>query len=173
MNPYPDCEDVLVGGDLNVPILTLGYSRESERTDILLDYLALTEMNILNDIHEPATWTHGGISGRPDVTLGGRAITEAIDGWTVDDKNFSYSDHRYVLFLLNFKPIIGINRRFKTKNKSYGKFNRKVEQHKELAKAISDQHQLDDGMNSFCNILESIRTDCFRTGNITYKPKLS
>lgn len=127
-NVFEDTSNLIIGGDFNVPLLQLGYVRESERTDILLNNLMLNQMVIVNDSDAPHSFTQGRIRGRLDLTIAGINIVNLVDGWTVDDKIYSYSDHRYVLFDLGTIPVICDNKRFKTKNKSFTSFNDKIKQ---------------------------------------------
>lgn len=121
---FPDFDNILIGGDFNVPLLNLGYSRENERTDFLLESLIDNGLAIMNDTDAPYSFVQGDISGRPDLTLSSHYLSQFISNWQVDDRIFSYSDHRYIRFTIDLIPSIINNVRFKTKNKPFNKFNK-------------------------------------------------
>lgn len=44
---FPNFDNIVIGGDFNVPFQTLGYSRDSERTDILLEHIYTNNLCII------------------------------------------------------------------------------------------------------------------------------
>lgn len=123
---FPSYENILVGGDINVQLISLGYTRENNRTNELSEHLSTNNMIILNDPDAPASFVQRDRSGRPDLTLGGMNILDSIENWKVDTDSFSFSDHRYITNSLNFEPLISKNYRYKTKNKSFKTFNKLI-----------------------------------------------
>lgn len=58
---------------------------------------------------------------RPHLTIGSINITDKLNSWTIDTNNFSYSDHRYICYDLNYTPVERTLLRYKTKNNSFFK----------------------------------------------------
>lgn len=125
-NHFQHFDDVLIAGDLNVPLLQFGYTRQNDRSEILLEHLSEKNLNIVNYPDAEHSFVQGSSKGRPDLTLAGVNICEKIMNWSVDSSTFSFSDHRYIKFSLEYVPEVRYNIRFKTKNKSFAKFNRKI-----------------------------------------------
>lgn len=71
-------DDLLLGGDLNTHLTSLGYAREDGRSKILLDFLMSNGLFIINDPEADHTWQVEDRKGRPDLTLGGAGICESI-----------------------------------------------------------------------------------------------
>lgn len=137
---FKDFDNLVIGGDFNVPLLSLGYTRENDRTVVLMEHLLMYSLSICNDPEAPSSFVQGSLLGRPDLTLLGLNWCDKIEGWLVD-KNFSFSDHRYIVFKLDFDPLTKANRRFKTKNKSLYKFNRLLEfKYKDWINSLSGIH---------------------------------
>lgn len=171
---FNNFSDVIVGGDFNTPLLQLGYTRETERSEILLEHLVHKDMFILNDPDAPETFEQGNLKGRPDLTIGGINIVQQLSGWTVNNTHISFSDHKYIHFSLSFTPILRYNKRYKTKNKNFNRFNRLIEKNyinwmKELLK-IMNIHDLDCWMQNFESNLLDIMKRNFRLGTLSYKP---
>lgn len=122
-NVFPEFSKVLVAGDFNAHLLSLGYSRQDPRGQGLVDQLMFNNMMILNDLDAPHTFVQGDLTGRPDLTIGGTFIQEIIDDWHVDINRFSFSDHRYINFKLNINPVYKNQYRYKTKNGNFKKFD--------------------------------------------------
>lgn len=56
---FPDLDNVIIGGDFNVPLITLGYARENDRTDTLIECLAENGLVIVNDPDAPYSFVQG------------------------------------------------------------------------------------------------------------------
>lgn len=169
-------DKILIAGDFNVPIMDLGYARQTERTEIFLEHLVEKQLRIMNDVTAPHSFVQGTRKGRPDLTLGGLEICDKLNNWFVDDKIFSYSDHRYIRFSLNYTPIIRLRQRFKTKNKSFRKFIEDIRKFEKnwlqdliLIKNTSD---LDDHVEDFMKIVTEMSEKHFRKGTLSYKPTI-
>lgn len=91
-----DFDDTIVGVDFNVPLRTLGYTRQNNRTEVPLEHLMKYSLSILNDSDAPSSFVQGKLSGRPELTLGGLNICTSLLSWEVDDRTFYHSDHRYI-----------------------------------------------------------------------------
>lgn len=173
---FPDFKDILIGGDLNVHLKAMGYAREDARTDTLLDFIMANNLFILNDPDSDYTWLVDERKNRPDLTLGGTDVCNNLASWSVDTKIFSFSDHRFTIFKLDYKPLIRYNSRFKTKNKSFVRFICTVERdYPELMDSLSKviaPTQLDSWLQRFYVILDRSTRTCFRRGNLSYKPKM-
>lgn len=128
---FQNFDKVLLAGDFNVPLLDLGYTRQTERTDVFLEHLLEKDLRIINDTDAAHTFVQGSLKGRPDLTLGGLEICRKIDNWYVDEKNYSFSDHRYIRYSLGYVASKKTNQRYKTKNKSFRKFNDNIKKKEE------------------------------------------
>lgn len=173
-NHFQHFDDVLIAGDLNVPLIQFGYKRQNDRSEILLEHLSEKNLNIVNDPDAEHSFVQGSSKGRPDLTLAGVNICEKIMNWSVDSSTFSFSDHRYIKFSLEHVPEVRYNIRFKTKNKSFAKFNRKIKYiEKELLEdlgKVENTNDLDRHVFDTMENLNDISTDCFRKGTLSYKP---
>lgn len=118
-------DKTIIAGDFNVPIIDFGYTRQTERTEIFLEHVLQKDLRIMNDASAPHTFVQGSLKGRPDLTLGGLDICNKLNSWYVDDNTFSFSDHRYIRFTLNYTPVLKLRTRYKTKNKNFTRFNKR------------------------------------------------
>lgn len=89
----------------------------------------MNNLFILNDPDVDHTWTLGDMKSRPDLTLGDTAICDRVTSWSLDSKHFSFSDHKQIQFVLDYKPQLRKSMKFKTKNKSFEKFNGLLHHH--------------------------------------------
>lgn len=173
---FNDYDRILIGGDFNVPMLDFGYTRQNDRTEILLEHLANTQLSILNDPGAPHSFIQGPLKGRPDLTLGGNEIKAHLDGWFVDVDRYSFSDHRYIRYNLSYQPLIRTNYRYKTKNKSFKKFNQKISEHMPAWKLglirVNDAKDLDEFVSNFTEDLTNIANSCFKKGKLSHKPTI-
>lgn len=171
-NQYTSLDKMIVAGDSNVPLLSLGYSRETERTDELLEFITNYDLHLVNDVDAPPTFTQGIISGRPDLTISGLNILSKINNWHVDVRNYSFSDHRYILSELDFNILTTADKRFKTKNKCFYNFNNLVRSNSSrwLAdlRKVNNTVDLDVHVNTTMNELFLIAESCFRLGDMSY-----
>lgn len=172
-NHFESFDNMLLAGDFNVPLLELGYSRQSERTEILLEHLMDKNLVIVNDIDAPYSFVQGSLHGRPDLTLAGLEVCSDIQDWMVDDKNFSFSDHRYIVYSLGYTPVGKANTRFKTKNKSFKKFNAYIKDSengwlKGLIE-VKNTEELDVHVKDFISDVTRIAEKCFRKGVLSHK----
>lgn len=173
---YDSCDDLLLCGDFNTPLLELGYARESERTDVLVERLVYKDLFILNDPDSVETFRLGSIIGKPDLTLGGSNIVQNLVSWIVDSEAFSFSDHKYIVFELSFAPNLKIIKRYKTKNRSFKNFNLLISQRKdqwlrELIN-ITDTEALDEWIRNFELSLTYIMNKCFKLSKLSYRPNI-
>lgn len=173
-NVFASLDKFIIGGDLNVHLRSLGYARKNDRTDILLDFLTNYDLHLINDPDSPPSFVQGTLSGRPDVTLAGLDVLEKVYNWHVDDHNFSFSDHKYIVFDLDYKPVINSEQRFKTKNKSFSKFNgiigSKRSKWSEDLHNVKTTADLDSHVGSLMDEIHSIAKSCFRMGDLSYTP---
>lgn len=95
INHFMTCDKLLVGGDFKVPLLSFGYTREDERSEVFQDYLMISNLRILNDPGAPQSYVQDERKGRPDLTLADVDVFQFLDGWSVDDRTFSFSDHSF------------------------------------------------------------------------------
>lgn len=173
-NHFSHFDDILIAGDLNVPLIQFGYTRHNDRSEVLLEHLAEKNLSIVNDPDAPHSFVQGSSKGRPDLTLAGVNICEKFTSWVVDSTTFSFSDHRYIKFTLDYVPDVRQNIRYKTKNKSFTKFNKKIKNiEKDLLNdliQVQNINQLDDHVNETMQKLNDISSICFRKGSLSYKP---
>lgn len=173
---FPDFDDMLIAGDFNVPLLDLGYTRQTERSEIFLEHLTDKNLAIINDLDATHTFVQGSLRGKPDLTLGGINICNKVSNWSVDDKSFSFSDHLYICYSLRFRPEKISNIRYKTKNKSFTRFNKKLKEREyallEDLLMVRNVDDLDRHVNKLMAIIIEISDDCFRKGELSYKPTM-
>lgn len=174
---YFDCTNVLIGGDFNVPMRTMGYSRDDSRTETLLEFLSLYNLKIINDTDSPPTYVQDDRQGRPDLTLAGDNICNLLDSWTVESETDSFSDHKYIRYKLNLKPTVRFLRRYKTKYCSFAKFNENLEKSStDLLKdllSVKTPMALDNWTECFQLLLTELANKHFKLKKIGYKPKVS
>lgn len=174
INHFKDCSRLLVGGDFNVPLLTFGYTREEERSEIFREYLMISCLRILNDPTAPHSYQQDDRKGRPDLTLAGVELLQYLDNWCVDDKFFSFSDHKYITFELKLNILSSRILRFKTKNKSMKKFNRIFgENYDKLfttLERVQNVDGLEDWVVNFDDYLQFVLHKCFKKGPINHRP---
>lgn len=173
-NHFSTFDKMIIGGDLNVPLIRLGYARESSRTDELLEFLTENDLHIVNDARSPYTFIQGSLSGRPDLTIVGLDVLNKIFNWSVDDQNFSFSDHRYIRFELDYDLTTNFEKRLKTKNKNFFRFNQKVGNYaktwsRNLENVITAT-DLDSHTEHVMHDIIKISESCFRYGDLSYTP---
>lgn len=166
INYYHNCTRIVVGGDFNVPLKMLGYSREDGRTETFTEYLMTTDLRMVNDCDAPHSYVQDDRTGRPDLTLLGVDTVPYLQEWKVDDRVFSFSDHRYIIFSLCLSPIYRTYNRFKTKNKSMYRFNRNFSEQYDLLytslKRVFDQSSLEEWTENFNDYLQTTMSKSFR-----------
>lgn len=171
---FTDCSNLLVGGDFNVPLRSLGYTREDVRTETFLEYLMLSDLRLINDPGAPHSFVQDDRTGRPDLTLVGKNLLPYIQNWSVDDSFFSFSDHRYITYKLDMDIIFKSLMRFKTKNKTMKKFNRifglRHDQIMDSLERVTNTDGLEDWMENFYDYLQYTMNRSFKFGPLTNKP---
>lgn len=88
--------DLLIGCDANSHHLIWGSSNTNERGASLLEYLATTNLEILNRGSRP-TFVTSRRQEVIDLTVGTPGVTQWIKNWRVDDEE-TLSDHRRISF---------------------------------------------------------------------------
>lgn len=71
---YIDTSNIILSGDFNIHLRTMGHSRENHRSVVLLEFSSLTNLSIINNPQTLYTYVQDGIKGRPDLTLLGNNI---------------------------------------------------------------------------------------------------
>lgn len=104
-------------------------------------------------------------------------ILDSIENWKVDTDRFSFSDHRYITYSLNFEPLISENYRYKTKNKSFKRFNELIKSNlhtwmRDLLR-VNSYIDLDIWIVSFENSIITILNKCCRLRTMSYRPNIS
>lgn len=177
INYFTNCSRLLVCGDFNVPLNSLGYARENKRTEIYLEYLMISNLRLVNDPGAPHTYVQDDRKGRPDLTLAGLDVLPYLQNWMVDDTFYSFSDHKYICFKLNLNIVERKLIRYKTKNKSLKKFNRvfgvKYDLLSTSLERVTNVDALEDWMNNFNDYLIHVMNRCFKLGTITHKPSIN
>ncbi|KAL7726321.1 hypothetical protein ACLKA6_010227 [Drosophila palustris] len=101
-----DCElnkiGLIVGCDANAHHTQWGSSNINARGELLLDYLLSTNLEIINRGNDP-TFIIKDRKEVIDLTLVSHPLSNLITEWKVSDEH-SFSDHRYIEFVLNLKP---------------------------------------------------------------------
>lgn len=173
---FPETDNVVLGADLNVNLKALGYAREDDRTESFLEHLVANNLFLLNDPQAEYTWTKEKRKGKPDVTLGGTDICNDLIYWIVDSDTFSYSDHKYIRFKFKYKAVRKAITRYKTKNKSFFRFNRIFRNEGSSLESelngVTDSGAVETWMELFYAVLEKVMSKCFRRGVLSHKPSL-
>lgn len=174
LNYYMNCDKMLIGGDFNVPLISYGYTGENERSEIFQEHIMTSNLKILNDPGAPHSFVQGERKGRPDLTLAGVDVIEFLDSWSVDDKTFSFSDHRYLVFDLKLNVVLNTVQRYKTKHKSMAKFNklfaRRNDVMHEKLERVRNTAGLETWMTDFNDYIQHVMGKCFSRGSITHRP---
>lgn len=169
---FPDFERILIGGDFNVHMKSLGYARENQRTEEFIEHLVTNNLFIINDPDSDYTWSVDDRHGRPDLTLGGADICGSIVSWLVDADECSFSDHKYIRYVLNYSPVRRLQTRYKTKNKNFYKFNRLFKRAiPVLTTALTEVascEELENWMELFYEEIIGVTKKCFRRGTLAY-----
>lgn len=94
----------------------------------------------------------------------------------MDDKTFSYSDHRYVRFTLEYSPIVRLKLRYKTKNKNFKRFNEDVKKREtswlNYLIAVNTTHDVNVHVENFMKQVTDLVDRHFRKGSLSYKPTI-
>lgn len=164
---------ILIAGDFNVPLIDFGYSRQTDRTEVFLEHIMDKDLKIMNDATAPHSFVQGSLKGRPDLTLGGLEICNKLNNWYVDDKTFSFSDHRYIRFSLGYSPKINTKIRYKTKNKKFSKDVKSSEMNwlRSLL-SVKTPQELNTHVESFMNQVTAFADKHFRKGSLSYTPTI-
>lgn len=169
---FPNFNHVLSGSDFNVPLMDFDYTHQNDKTDILVEHLAEKDLYNLNDSDAPYSFVWNSLVGRPDLTLGGHNICNKIENWSVDVKKFPFSDRRYITYNMTQYLVKRNNFCYKTKNKSFNKFNRKTKDLKQdwLSQLLSvyTPDDLDVHVKNFTIDIINISNSCFKLGNISF-----
>lgn len=93
----------IIGADMNAQSESFGYTRESERGRILIDFMLKYDLVRMNKGNAP-TFESSTASGQPDITIASQMALKYIENWhvTID---YTASDHNYISYQLNLKPI--------------------------------------------------------------------
>jgi len=86
---------VLIGADVNARHASWGSRINNARGDSLANYLAATQLAIVNQGNDP-TFVAGTRSSCIDVTLASPDLLALVDAWHVSPED-SLSDHRYIM----------------------------------------------------------------------------
>ena len=103
---------LVLGCDANAHHTLWGSTNINDRGEVLLDYLARTNMHVINRGHRP-TFVVKNRKEVLDVTLVSTSLVASCNRWWVDEEESS-SDHRYIRAQFNLglpEPIYGRNRR--------------------------------------------------------------
>lgn len=171
---FRDFDNMIIGGDFNVPMRSLGYTREDGRTEVLLEHIINYSLTILNDPDAEHSFVQGDLKGRPDLTIAGLNICPALVSWEVDSLTHTFSDHRYILYALDFAPLIKKRVRYRTKNVGFGGFYRDVLRKKyDWLKSlieVKSQVELDEWILGFHNQIDVIMAGNFKLKKFSHKP---
>jgi ribonuclease HI len=103
---------LIVGADANAHHTLWGSTNINDRGVDLLDYLASSNMHVINQGHKP-TFVVKNRKEVLDITLASSSVMHCIKRWRVDDDESS-SDHRYIRAQVNVgrpEPTFGRNRK--------------------------------------------------------------
>lgn len=171
---FKDFDDLIIGGDFNVPMRSMGYTYENARTEALLDHIMNYSLTILNDPDADHTFIQGESKGRPDLTVAGLNICQNLISWEVDSKWHTFSDHRYILFALDLVPLIKKRERYRTKNVGFSGFHKEIMLHKHdwlnCLIEIKNQNALDEWIQIFQTQMGDIMRRSFRLKKFSHKP---
>ena len=117
---------LLMGADTNCHSSLWGCDENNSRGDVLEEWIIQNNLCVVNKGHEKTFVSHLG-SSIIDVTLVSNEILNLVTSWAVD-LNHQFSDHRKILFEINFASQIEITaRNYKTKGWK-GKFRSLLKQ---------------------------------------------
>lgn len=122
-----------------------------------------TDLRLVNDMSAPVQDDR---LGRPDLTLLGVNTVPYHKSWRVDNSVFSFSDNRYIVFVLCLTPTYRAYERYKTKNKSMCKFNRVFAEKYDVIYSSSgrvrDQASLEEWIDGFSDYLQECTKKCLK-----------
>lgn len=94
---------ILIAGDLNCKAMEWGNNHTDPKGDILLQWIASLDLDIINTGDTP-TFTRREQKSIIDVTLGTKEISKKVKKWEVRTEE-TYSDHNYIFFEIEDKEI--------------------------------------------------------------------
>ncbi|XP_018363206.1 PREDICTED: uncharacterized protein LOC108761276 [Trachymyrmex cornetzi] len=90
---------VVIAGDFNARAFAWDGGGRNRRGDLLLDWLAAMDLQVINEGAEP-TCVHPRGTSRVDLTMASPSTVRKITEWRVASEVESLSDHRYVVMRL-------------------------------------------------------------------------
>lgn len=126
LNTNVDC---LIGGDFNAHNVSWGYTDNDRRGQVLEDFLASTNLIVLNEENAPHTFQQNYSVGWPDLTITNSKLISETSSWEVLEDN-SLSDHKYIKIILNKSLTCNKLIRYKTKFGNFKKFDKELNKHK-------------------------------------------
>lgn len=173
---FKNPNNVFIAGDFNAKITSLGYPYTDDRGHLIMEFMNNTNFVLLNDTHQPSTYSFLGKHGNPDLTFISPINYHLVKSWRVDDEADSISDHRYINITLDLPLVQQTTNRFKTKYTNFKKFNNLFEYYVEnlttSLKNLQTQSQLDKWIVDLNEIINFISNIVFRKKQIDHTPKL-
>lgn len=122
-------EDTFIGADWNAHSTTWGYNNEDVKGRKVLDFLAASQLLLLNTQGAPPSFEAFRSKGWPDLTMSTPNIARIAQWQVLDD--ITLSDHKYILTTLSTNTETITLNRFKTKHGNHNKFIKKLATHAE------------------------------------------
>lgn len=101
------CKDIIIAGDFNSKDRMWGSKHTDSRGEKLARWAANWDLRLINEGSSPTCVRHHG-SSIVDLTWSTADIQGRINNWRVLDV-FTYSDHMYISYILNFNDSRDIN----------------------------------------------------------------
>lgn len=121
-----------MAGYLNSHSALWGYKKDDEKGQKLILHMAMKRLLVLNDPHSLPTfelinkkYSTTIRKGWPDVTLSSMSLFSSLDTWTVHP-DMDFGNHTLITSKFNLEIPKLPNRRYRTKQVSFKKFNEKL-----------------------------------------------
>ena len=125
---------LIIGMDSNAHHQAWGNATSNKRGESLLEYLATTNMAIMNKGNEP-TFENSNGSSVIDLTCVTSSIANKIEDWEVSDEE-SLSDHKYITYSINCRTNIN-HRSNNIRKTNWSKYRKILEQRGTLQYVIN------------------------------------
>jgi len=161
LNKFKNCL-ILILGDFNSQNSIWNYPTTNNRGKIMESFISSSNLNLLNNINSPPTFTGPNGVGWPDLSLCNDLLFTFIQNWRVLEDN-SCSDHNYIEMIIDKPSFISINKRFNS-NKHNKKFINKLQQHSLHLNTLIDSCS---NLSDLDNLTEKLINTCKQTAEET------
>lgn len=116
---------LVIGGDYNAASPAWGSPAMNARGRTLSDLLTQHDLTTLNDPLSLPTFEARRAKGWPDLTIGNSTGSHLVREWQVLEDE-SFSDHNFITFRIDTKPVRAVQKRFKTKHANWTQFKQSI-----------------------------------------------